>query len=64
MPLEPLEFLSAFLLWSASVPTGFHHVEEGARWRKNRLWRLILKAYKIGREENNECDGYWRLTYK
>ena len=25
MPLEPLEFLSALLLWSASVPTGFHH---------------------------------------
>lgn len=37
MPLEPLEFLSALLLWLASVPTGFRRLPKSQIQRERRV---------------------------
>ena len=44
MPLEPLEFLSALLLWSASVPTGFRQV--GRLQREKGTEKIVAPCIK------------------
>lgn len=58
MPLEPLEFLSALLLWLASVPTGFGRLCESQIQSETEIG-LVMKADRLG-WETKDSRWLWR----